>query len=167
MTQEPEVLARLRTANAAYADQFGAAGVPGRAGQRLLLITCMDSRIVPHAVFGLREGDMKVIRNAGGQLNPEVVNDIVLASHVLDCECIVIMPHTKCAMAIQKLDGLRSALSAKSGKDFSSFEPRLIDEPTAKLSRDVAELEAHPLLHEAATVHGAMYDVDTGRVNWL
>jgi carbonic anhydrase len=95
------------------------------------------------------------------------VNDIVLASHVLDCECIVIMPHTKCAMASQKLDGLRSALSAKSGKDFSSFEPRLIDEPTAKLASDVAELEAHPLLHEAATVHGAVYDVDTGRVNWL
>jgi len=167
MTNEPKLLAELRAANAAYVDQFTAASVPGRAGQRLLLITCMDSRIVPHAVFGLKEGDMKVIRNAGGQLNPEVLNDIVLASHVLDCECIVIMPHTRCAMASQTLDGLQAALTASSGKDFSTFEPRLIDDPLEKLARDVAQLQAHPLLNDAATVHGAMYDVDTGLVNWL
>ena len=36
----------------------------------------MDSRIVPHEIFGLEIGDMKVIRNAGGQLNPEVEKDI-------------------------------------------------------------------------------------------
>jgi len=167
MTDEPKLLAELRAANAAYAAQFTAGSVPGRAGQRLLLVTCMDSRIVPHALFGLKEGDMKVIRNAGGQLNPEVLNDIVLASHVLDCECIVIMPHTRCAMTSQTLDGLQAALTASSGKDFSTFEPRLIDEPLEKLARDVAQLQAHPLLNDAATVHGAMYDVDTGLVNWL
>ncbi len=99
MNDAQALIEALQAANATYAASFDAEGVPGKAGQRLLLLTCMDSRIVPHAVFGLKEGDMKVIRNAGGQLNPEVVNDVVLASHVLDCECIVIMPHTRCAMA--------------------------------------------------------------------
>jgi len=167
MNTEPALLEELRSANGAYAAQFEAEGVPGRAGQRLLLLTCMDSRIVPHAVFGLKEGDMKVIRNAGGQLNPEVINDVVLASHVLDCECIVIMPHTRCAMASQTLDGLRNVLESTSGLDFSAFQPRLIDDPMRKLATDVAALQAHPLLKAGATVHGAMYDVDTGVVAWL
>ncbi len=166
MPEEPVLIGELRNANAAYAAEFAAANVPGKAAKRLLLLTCMDSRIVPHAIFGLKEGDVKVLRNAGGQLNPEVLNDIVLASHVLNCECIVIMPHTKCAMASQTLDGLRTSLTSNSGKDFSSFAPRLIMDPKSKLASDVAELQAHPLLHDAATVHGAVYDVDTGVVHW-
>ncbi len=167
MNGEPILLSQLRAANTAYAESFEAEGVPGLAGQRLLLLTCMDSRIVPHAVFGLKEGDMKVIRNAGGQLNPEVVIDVVLASHVLDCECIVIMPHTRCAMASRGLEELRGLLEDASGLDFSSFTPRLIEEPLEKLASDVAALQAHPLLKAGATVHGAMYDVDTGTVAWV
>ena len=62
----------LSDSNDAYVKSFDAHGVPGRAGIHLLLLTCMDSRIVPHDIFGLKVGDMKVIRNAGGQLNPEV-----------------------------------------------------------------------------------------------
>ena len=80
MNDAQALIETLQAANARYAASFDAEGVPGKAGQRLLLLTCMDSRIVPHAVFGLKEGDMKVVRNAGGQLNPEVVKDIVLAS---------------------------------------------------------------------------------------
>ncbi len=166
MAEAPALIEELRAANAKYVASFDAEGVPGKAGQRLLLLTCMDSRIVPHAVFGLKEGDMKVVRNAGGQLNPEVIKDIVLASYLLDCECIVIMPHTRCAMASLSVSDVQATLTELSGKDFSSFEPRMIADAHAKLAEDVSALQAHPMLKDGVTVHGAVYDVDTGAVQW-
>ena len=167
MADAPALIRELQSSNAKYAASFEAEGVPGKAGQRLLLLTCMDSRIVPHAVFGLKEGDMKVIRNAGGQLNPEVTKDIVLASYLLDCECIVIMPHTRCAMASLSVADVQATLGELSGKDFSSFEPSMIENADQKLAHDVATLQANAMLNTGVTVHGAVYDVDTGTVRWV
>lgn len=166
MGSQPAIIEQFRQANAAYAASFDAEGVPGRAGQKLLVLTCMDSRIVPHAIFGLKEGDMKVIRNAGGQVNPEVTKDIVLASYLLDCECIVIMPHTRCAMASLSVSQVQTTLAELSGLDFSDFEPRMIEDAAQKLNSDVAALQANPLLKEGVQVFGAIYDVDTGKVGW-
>lgn len=157
----------LDASNAAYVEAFSANGVPGRAGTHLLLLTCMDSRIVPHAIFGLKEGDMKVVRNAGGQMNSEVERDIVLASHLLDCHNIVIMPHTKCAMASLNLPEVQTRLTELSGMDFSSFEPRMIEDWEGKLRADVASLKANKLLNEGVVVRGARYDVDTGMIHWV
>ena len=167
MNDAQALIEALQAANTRYAASFDAKGVPGKAGQRLLLLTCMDSRIVPHAVFGLNEGDMKVVRNAGGQLNPEVTKDIVLASYLLDCECIVIMPHTRCAMASLSVADVQATLGELSGKDFSGFEPRMIADADAKLRSDVEALQANAMLKDGVSVHGAVYDVDTGSVRWI
>ena len=167
MNDAQALIEALQAANTRYAASFDAEGVPGKAGQRLLLLTCMDSRIVPHAVFGLNEGDMKVVRNAGGQLNPEVTKDIILASYLLDCECIVIMPHTRCAMASLSVADVQATLGELSGKDFSGFEPRMIADADAKLRSAVAALQANAMLKDGVSVHGAVYDVDTGSVRWI
>ena len=158
---------RLSDSNDAYVKSFESQRVPGRAAIHLLLLTCMDSRIVPHAIFGLEIGDMKVIRNAGGQLNSEVERDIILGSYLLDCDNIVIMPHTRCAMASLSVPKIKHTLAELSGLDFSSFEPRMIEFPEEKLRRDVAALQANPLLKNDVEVRGAIYDVDTGKVNWI
>ena len=158
--------AMLTGNNDAYAASFDSKGVPGQAGTTLLLLTCMDSRIVPHEALGLDVGDVKVIRNAGGQVNPEVLNDIVLASHLLNCQNIVIMPHTRCAMASLSLGEVRAKLSDLSGMDFADFSPRMIEDAHAKLAADVSTVKAHPLLKPGVNVRGAVYDVDTGRIMW-
>jgi len=158
--------AMLAGNNEAFAASFDSEGVPGQANTSLLLLTCMDSRIVPHEALGLSVGDVKVIRNAGGQVNPEVLNDIVLASHLLNCQNIVIMPHTRCAMASLSLVDVRAKLANLSGMDFAEFSPRMIEDAQAKLAADVATVKAHPLLKAGVSVRGAVYDVDTGRITW-
>ena len=75
-----DLIDELKSNNSNYSSAFSGEGVPGKAGKKLLILTCMDSRIKPHEIFGLDLGDVKVVRNAGGQLNPEVEKDIVLAS---------------------------------------------------------------------------------------
>ena len=158
---------RLTAQNKNYSDSYSSTGIPGQAGTGLLLLTCMDSRIVPHEIFGLELGDMKVIRNAGGQLNPEVEKDVILASHLLNCHTIVIMPHTKCAMASMPLQEVQQRLTDLSNLDFSNFNPRMIHDAETKLESDVLSLQNNPMLKEGVQVFGAVYDVDTGEVNWI
>jgi len=157
----------LSSQNREFASEFSSEDIAGVAAKGLLILTCMDSRIIPHQIFNLEMGDVKVIRNAGGQLNPEVENDIILASHLLNCRTIIIMPHTKCAMASMPLADVQNRLTELANKDFSNFKPRMIDDADAKLRADVESLQNNPLIHDGVQILGAVYDVETGLVNWL
>ena len=161
------LLEQLKSQNAAYVSEFQGKDIPGLARKGLLILTCMDSRIVPHEIFGLALGDVKVIRNAGGQLNAEVEKDIVLASHLLNCHTIIVMPHTGCAMASMPLTTIQQRLSELSNKDFSDFQPRMIDDVESKLRNDVSSLQNNPLIRDGINLLGAIYDVDSGQVNWI
>lgn len=161
------LLGNLISQNQRFSAEFSSPNVPGVAGKELLILTCMDSRIVPHQIFGLNVGDVKVVRNAGGQLNPEVEKDIILATHLLNCRTIIIMPHTKCAMASMPLSIVQQKLTQLSNKDFSNFKPRMIDNAEEKLRADVKSLQSNELIDDEVEILGAIYDVDTGVVNWL
>ena len=161
------LLDNLISQNQRFSSEFSSKNVLGIAGKGLLILTCMDSRIVPHQIFDLNAGDVKVVRNAGGQLNPEVEKDIILATHLLNCRTIIIMPHTKCAMASMPLGVVQQKLTQLSNKDFSNFKPRMIDNAEDKLRADVKSLQNNQLINDEIEILGAIYDVDTGLVNWL
>jgi carbonic anhydrase len=161
------LLGNLISENEKFSTEFSSKDVPGIAAKKLLILTCMDSRIVPHQIFGLNVGDVKVVRNAGGQLNPEVEKDIILATHLLNCHTIIVMPHTKCAMASMPLGVVQHKLTQISNKDFSNFKPRMIDNAEDRLREDVKSLQNNELIDDEIEVIGAIYDVDTGVVNWL
>ena len=161
------LLGNLISENEKFSAEFSSKDVPGIAAKELLILTCMDSRIVPHQIFGLNVGDVKVVRNAGGQLNPEVEKDIIIATHLLNCHTIIVMPHTKCAMASMPLRVVQHKLTQISNKDFSNFKPRMIDNAEDRLREDVKSLQNNELIDDEIEVIGAIYDVDTGVVNWL
>jgi carbonic anhydrase len=112
-------------------------------------------------------GDMKVIRNGGGQLNSAVENDIVVANNVLDCDRILIMQHTQCGMAAATLESVRDTVQANTGVDASEFTPSVIENQMAKLTLDVETLRNNPMLKSNAVVQGAMYHVETGKVDFI
>ena len=70
-------------------------------------------------------------------------------------------------MASLPLVDVRNTLADLSKKDFSNFTPRMIDDAQEKLKSDVNSLKNNALLKEGVEVHGAIYDVDTGKVNWI
>ena len=59
----------------------------------------MDSRIDPLGMLGLRHGDAKIFRNPGGRVTPQALEALVLGVHLLNVERILVVPHTRCAMA--------------------------------------------------------------------
>jgi carbonic anhydrase len=157
----------IADSNAEFVSAFTGQNVPGLPAKKMLLLTCMDCRLIPHQVLGMSIGDMKVIRNGGGQLNSAVENDIVVANNVLDCDRILIMQHTQCGMAAATLESVRDTVQANTGVDASEFTPSVIENQMAKLTLDVETLRNNPMLKSNAVVQGAMYHVETGKVDFI
>ena len=71
------------------------------------MLTCLDARVDPAHLFDLQLGDGLVIRNAGGRLNPSVLQDLavlgVLAAKLVGDQAmspeLVILHHTDCGMS--------------------------------------------------------------------
>ncbi|MBO0846751.1 MAG: carbonic anhydrase [Nocardioides sp.] len=150
--------------NAAYAAHFEHGGFDGVAHAGVAIVTCMDSRIVPLAMLGLGYGDAKIFRNPGGRVTPQALEALVLGVHLLGVERILVVPHTRCAMASATEAELHSRVSASAGMD-AGWQPfHVIDDQLAALAEDVHKVRSHPLIADRAKVGGFMYDVDTGRL---
>ena len=71
----------------------------GKAARGLGVVTCMDSRIDPLGLLGLKPGDAKILRNAGARVTDDVLRTLVLAVYLLGVERVLVMPHTDCGMS--------------------------------------------------------------------
>jgi len=157
----------LLSANAAYAETFDLAGFDGVARAGVAIVTCMDSRIDPLRLLGLSAGDAKIFRNPGGRVTPQALEALVLGVHLLRVERILVVPHTRCAMASATLEELRERVSASAGQDASWQTFGVVADQRAALEDDVRKVRAHPLIPESVAVGGFLYDVDTGLLDQL
>jgi carbonic anhydrase len=156
--------ADLLAANAAYAEHFDEGGFDGVAHAGVAIVTCMDSRIVPLAMLGLGHGDAKIFRNPGGRVTPQALEALVLGVHLLGVDRILVVPHTRCAMASATEAQLQERVSASAGVD-ASWQPfHVVPDQLAALAEDVRRLRQHPLIPQQVKVGGFLYDVDTGRL---
>lgn len=73
----------LLDANAHYAASFTGRPLTGKAQAGVLVLTCMDSRIDPLAILGLRVGDAKILRTPGAHVTPDALAGCVLGVHLL------------------------------------------------------------------------------------
>jgi carbonic anhydrase len=152
----------LLAANVAYAEHFEHGGFDGVAHAGVAIVTCMDSRIVPLAMLGLRFGDAKIFRNPGGRVTAQALEALVLGVHLLGVDRILVVPHTRCAMASATEDELRARVSASAGLD-AAWQPfHVVPDQLAALQVDVHTVRSHPLITDRAKVGGFMYDVETG-----
>ncbi len=159
--------ADLLDANARYAESFDLAGFDGVAHAGVAVVTCMDSRIDPLRLLGLGPGDAKILRNPGGRVTEQALTALVLGVNLLGVERILIVPHTRCAMASASEADLRERVGKASGLDATWETFGAIEDQEAALRDDVARVRAHPLIADSVAVGGFLYDVDTGRITRL
>jgi carbonic anhydrase len=74
----------------------GAPGIPSEPALRVVILCCMDARIDPAELFGLRQGDAHVLRNAGGEPTPEMVRALALSQRELGTREVAVVHHTEC-----------------------------------------------------------------------
>jgi carbonic anhydrase len=154
----------LLSANADYAADFKLQGFDGVAHAGVAIVTCMDSRIDPLRMLGLEPGDAKIFRNPGGRITPQALEALVLGVHLLNVNRILIVPHTRCAVASNSEAELRRRVSESAGID-ASWQPfHVVDDQVRALAEDVAKVTSHPLVPDTVKVGGFIYDVDSGRL---
>ena len=162
----PVTFTDVLAANEDYAAQFEGAGLSGRAARGLAVLTCIDTRIDPLGMLGLRPGDAKILRNAGARVTDDVLRTLVLASYLLNVDRAMVIAHTDCRMVGGTDAAVHEAIRAGGGPDTRSLEFRVVTDVQATLADDVQRIRSSPYL-AGLEVGGFLYDVETGRLAQL
>jgi carbonic anhydrase len=160
-------LARNRT----FAAASGHEGVTVFPTLRLFVITCLDPRVDPAHVLGLDLGDGMVVRNGGGRVTPEVINDVVFVGqlagkavpegHLFE---VAVIHHTQCGAGALADDDFRDSYARLIGADESALREYAVLDPAATVATDVDCLRSAEAISPRITVSGHVYDVETGLV---
>lgn len=155
----------LLEANRAFAADFKLSGFDGVAHAGIALVTCMDSRIDPLGMLGLKPGDAKIFRNPGGRVTEAALEALVLGTHLLNVKRVLVIPHTRCAMTTSTEAELQEKIGSAMGHDATWHPFSVITDQRAALEIDVRKVSSHPLIPDSTAVGGFIYDVDTGLLN--
>ncbi|MEO6866774.1 MAG: carbonic anhydrase [Gaiellales bacterium] len=162
-----EPFADVVEANRSYAEDFHLKGLAGHAGRELAVVTCIDSRIEPLEMLGLKPGDSKILRNAGARITNDAHRSLVLATNLLDVRRIMVVAHTDCAMSGKSDAELHEAISeASDGRvDATGLVLHSAQDQHETLRADVERLRRSTQLAPGVTVAAFIYDVDTGLIH--
>jgi carbonic anhydrase len=138
----------------------------------VVVVTCLDHRVDPALVLGLRLGDAPVIRNSGGRVTQAVIDDITfltflaerLAGERPELFEIAVIHHTQCGTALLADPDFRHRAAGATGVAGAVLESTAVTDPYATVQADVERLLAAPHLSPKVSVSGHVYDVTTGRV---
>ena len=154
----------LLDANRRYRSEFHDSGVAGKAAKRLAVLTCIDSRIDPLALLGLRPGDAKIIRNAGARVTDDALRSLVIAVSLLDVDRVCVVQHTDCAMTGATEAEFEARVGAASGVDASGWEFLATTDQMAALHEDLGRIASCPLLPAGLHVGAFIFDVRSGEL---
>jgi carbonic anhydrase len=150
--------------NATFAASRAFDGLPFPGNHSLRVVGCVDSRVDPSDVLGLKLGDAVVMRNIGGRVTPSVLRSWVLLGRLGQGEPpgggIVILQHTDCG--IRRLTEYPEQLAAFLEIPASELDAKSVDDPYAAVRLDAGIARA--TLPPSIWVSGMVYDVHTGLV---
>ena len=140
-----------------------------------IVVTCSDSRVIPESIFSAGIGDLFVIRLAGNVIDDHQLGSIEYAAGHLGCRLIVVLGHTNCG-----------AVDAAMNSDPEGYIKFITDEIKRAIGDEKDErkaceknvwqsiqmiehsLEIHHIEDEIGLrVVGAMYDIETGKVEFM
>ena len=139
---------------------LGMAARRAEPAMKLALLTCMDARIDPAALLGLRVGDAHVIRNAGGRATRDALHGLAISQAVLGTREVMVMHHTECAMGRFKDAELAQRIAAATNRPFNDELGTFTDDMAA-LVEDVGHIRVYSGLAYRDRVRGFLYNLST------
>ncbi len=138
---------------------------------RLLVITCLDPRVDPAHFLGLGLGDAMVVRNVGGRVTREVINDIAFIAQIVESVIpdgplfeVAVIHHTQCGAGMLADDTFRRRYAERIGVEESTLRDHAVLDPAATVGLDVARVRSAPAISPRVAVSGHVYDVESGLV---
>jgi carbonic anhydrase len=174
-SEQPERVAGNIDTALARNRAFAAAGAHKRAvllpNLALFVVTCLDPRVDPAHFLGLELSDAMVVRNVGGRVTPEVINNVAFISQIAENIItegplfeVAVIHHTQCGAAALADDGFRKSYAERIGAEESALREQAILDPAATVAEDVERLRAAPGISPRVAVSGHVYDVVSGLV---
>jgi len=149
--------------NRAFAATFGKSYLSHRPSRPVAVVTCMDARIDVHRALGVEEGEVHVIRNAGGVVTDDVIRSLLISQRLLGTREVMVIHHTNCGMQTFTDDGMKRQVEAEVG-----IRPPFALEAFPDLEQDVrqsvARIKASPFIPHKGAVRGFVYDVGRGTI---
>ena len=127
---------------------------------KLALLTCIDARVDPAALLGLRPGDAHVIRNAGGRATKDALHALAISQAALGTREVMVMHHTECAMGRFTDADLAARIAAATNHPFHEELGTFTDD-VAAVVEDVGHIRAYASLVHRDKVRGFLYDLGT------
>ncbi len=146
-----------------YAAAFDKGHLPMPPGRKTAVLACMDARLNPYGLLGLTEGDVHVIRNAGGVATDDAIRSLAISQRLLGTEEIVLIHHTDCGMLTFNDDDFKQSVL-----DDVGIKPPWAAESFTDVEADVRQslnrVQASPFIPRKGSVRGFVYEVETGRL---
>jgi carbonic anhydrase len=146
-----------------YAASFDKGGLSAPPARHVALVVCMDARLNPYGIFGLREGDAHVIRNAGGVVTDDVIRSLVISQRLLGTTEVVLVHHADCGMRTFADDDFRRAVYEETGIR-PTWAPEAFADSAEDVRQSLARIRANPFIPCKDAVRGFVYDDATGRL---
>src|SRR5215510_13013968 len=150
--------------NARYAETFGLGHLQTPPVRKLVVLTCMDSRMDLEQLLGLSVGDAHMIRNAGGLATDDAIRSLILSTHLLGTRAIAVIQHTQCGLMSITDDEFRWRLSTETGCDASHLQFHAFQDIDKNVTENVLRIRKDPFLPKRIEVRGYAYDVKTGEL---
>lgn len=148
--------------------------------KRLAILTCMDTRLVEllPAALGIHNGDVKLIKNAGGViLDPfdSTIRSLLIAILEFGVEEIMVIGHTDCGAAVISSKIIITHLLNRGiawntiqklkedGVDFDSWFQGL-ENTERSVQKSVSLLKTHPLMPSNVIIQGFVMDITCGKL---
>jgi carbonic anhydrase len=149
--------------NEAHAASFDEPGLPASPRKKVVVVACMDTRLDPYAVLGLRAGDAHILRNAGGVVTDDVIRSLAISQRLLGTEEIVLIHHTGCGMLTFTDDAFKRSIHHDVGV-VPEWDAGAFTDLDEAVRRSIARITASPFVPHTDHVRGFVYDVATGRL---
>jgi carbonic anhydrase len=139
---------------------------------KAIVIGCADMRVDPSYVLGIKPGEAVVMRNIGGRITPELLEELGLLGRIGQVAGaipggggefhLILLQHTDCGIARLVNDPalLKHYFQVQDGE----LKTKAVSDPRAAVAVDVASLRAIRALPGEWLISGLVYDVATGLV---
>lgn len=148
--------------------------------KKIAIVSCMDTRLTEllPAALGLKNGDAKIIKNAGGIISHpfgSVMRSLLIGIYELGVQEILVIGHTDCGARYTDSRKMTEKMKARGiaqqnidmvkycGIDFDAWLGGFAD-LDCSIRKSVERIRKHPLVPSGIMVYGFVIDSVTGEL---
>ena len=149
--------------NEIYASGFSKGSLPMPPTKKIAVVACMDARLETGALVGLVEGDVHVIRNAGGVVTDDVIRSLTISQRLLGTREVMLIHHTDCGMLTFTDADLKQQILDDTGVN-PPFDMEAFTDVDGDVRQSIDRVKTSAFIPYTDQVRGFVYEVESGQL---